>query len=156
MARFFERLWVGMLTRSEVDAGTDHWLSLATRVFSEPGIQGQFFGDTPQEDLETGQANLYQFTILDDDDEEPIDISYDTLLPDSFRLSVGGDDQWTPGSFFLFGIDQLLEDGSNVASVIPLVHPPVWNLGQMSRDPNEGRSSVVLPLAPLAAPAPIP
>jgi hypothetical protein len=44
MARFFERLWVGMLTRSEVDAGTDNRLHLDTTVFSEPGIQGQFFG----------------------------------------------------------------------------------------------------------------
>jgi hypothetical protein len=142
-------------TSTEQDAGTDNGLHLDTTVFSEPGIQGQFFGDTPQEDLVTGQAILYQFTILDDD-EEPIEISFDMLLPDSFRLSIGGDDQWTPGSFFLFGIDQLLEDGSNVTSVIPLVHLPVWNLGQMSRDPNEGRSSVVLPLAPLAAPVPSP
>jgi hypothetical protein len=78
------------------------------------------------------------------------------LVPDSFRLSISGDDQWTPSSFFLFGIDQLLEDGVNVTSVIPLVHLPEWNLGQMSEDPNEGRSIVVLPLAPLATPVPSP
>jgi hypothetical protein len=143
-------------TSTEQDAGTDNKLHLNMRLLPGPELQQQDFGDTPQEDLETGEANLYQFTIVDADDEDPIQISYDMLGPDAFRLSIGGDDQWTPSSFFLFGIDQLLEDGVNVTSVVPLVHLPVWNLGQMSGDPNEGREIVVLPLAPLAAPVPPP
>lgn len=146
-------------TSTEQDAGTDNRLSLETELLPDPhnpDIQTLDFDDTPQEDLQTGQANLYQFTILDADEEDPIEISYNMLRPDSFRLRIGGDDQWTTSSFFLFGIDQFLEDGVNVTSVIPLVYLPVWNLGQMSRDPNEGRERVFLPLAPLAAPVPSP
>jgi hypothetical protein len=71
------------------------------------------------------------------------------LLPNSISLAIDGDDQWVPSSLFMFGLDSHSFANRPVSQVVPLVHLPLWNLGELSTDPNEGRSEVVLPLVPL-------
>ena len=63
---------------------------------------------------------------------------------DEIVLSINGSDAWSPSSFFLFG--------RRGTRILPLVHLPEWNLGPLSADPSEGRTSISLPRAPVFLP----
>jgi hypothetical protein len=78
---------------------------------------------------------------------EVLDRGYADLL----GLGIEEDGARTPKSFFLLGIGPFSED-SSFRHVVPLVYPPVWNLGTLRGDPHEGRQGVVLPVAPPPVP----
>ena len=62
----------------------------------------------------------------------------------SIRLHIGGDDQWTPGSVYVFGIDR---EPDEYEQVVPLVYIQDWaetGLGSLSEDAKEGKDSVTL------------
>jgi hypothetical protein len=121
-------------TSSAEDSGTNDGLELRVQVDQpSPPLKVPFPDDTPQEDLETGLPNLYHTSVADFNRQE---------RSPAISLAIEGDDAWLPSSFFLFGA----EFGGHV---VPLVHLPVWNLGPLSTDLNEGRPEVQLPLVPL-------
>jgi len=137
-------------TSSEEDSGTDDPLELRVRP-TNLGLRTNHVPnpyDTPQEDLETGLPNLYE-AIRRTGIPLPAPFSRAHLLPNSISLVIEGDDAWLPSSLFIFGLDRHSFADRPVSQVVPLVHLPVWNLGPLSTDPNEGRSEVVLPLVPL-------
>jgi hypothetical protein len=94
------------------------------------------FPESPQEDQEPGQANMYfastpaQFTKAD-------------LSDATIALEIKGTDGWLPDSFFLFGLD---DREGRPESLVPLVHLSSWPFGFMSTDSSEGVSIVILPL----------
>jgi hypothetical protein len=73
------------------------------------------------------------------------------LKADSIQLSIEGDDAWVPQSLMLFGLDELTETDESPGLptvLVPLVHLGAWDLGTMSTDSSEGRTTVILPLSP--------
>jgi hypothetical protein len=149
-----ESLLLAINTSSEEDSGTDDRLKLHVLPIAAPQELTDdipFPPDTPQEDLETGLPNLYESRVGIPGIPAPHHLPFTRaqLLPNSIRLAIQGDDAWLPSSFFMFGLDSHSFANRPVREVVPLVHLPVWNLGPLSTDPNEGRSEVVLPLVPL-------
>jgi hypothetical protein len=140
-------------TSSEEDSGTDDLLEFRVSTISlgiyTTRVPYPLY-DSPQEDLETGLPNLYE-VFQQVPSPPPYAFYRAQLLPNSISLAIEGDDQWIPSSLFMFGLDShsLLSRPGPVRQVVPLVHLPLWNLGELSTDPNEGRSEVVLPLVPL-------
>jgi hypothetical protein len=59
MAPYLRRLWVGMLTRNEEDAGTDSQIALTVMEDSADRLY-HLSPDTSQNDQERGQPNLYE------------------------------------------------------------------------------------------------
>jgi hypothetical protein len=158
-----ESLLLAINTSSAEDSGTDDRLELRVLPQGLPLLTDDipFPPDTPQEDLETGLPNLYESRVGYPGPTAPFHIPFTRaqLLPNSITLAIEGDDAWVPSSFFMFGLDSHSFANRPVREVVPLVHLPVWNLGPMSTDPNEGRSEIVLPLVPLVplqAPMPSP
>jgi hypothetical protein len=76
---------------------------------------------------------------------------------ESVDLEIEGDEAWLPGSFSLFGFTGPYGDpdpqgtpkGPRPRSIMPLIHIPKWNLGKLSKDRDEGKPSVSLPLLPI-------
>ena len=95
--------------------------------------------DTPQSDLESGQANLYFLPAL-------APFTRSQLTDSSIELSIKGDDAWRPITVIMFGLDR---PTGNPGRIVPLVHLHPWNLGWLSTDLDEGVPSVPLPLAPI-------
>ena len=128
------RLLMLMTTANVRDAGTNSRVTL--QISSGGGIIVDFdLPDTPQDEQERGQANLYFV---------PVNTPFTKrgLNPSGISLTIGGTDAWMPASFFLFGLD---DAAGRPEALVPLVHIRNWNLGQLSTDSSEGVSSVTLP-----------
>jgi hypothetical protein len=132
------RMLLLVKTSTTSDAGTDDEITLRISTtqsgvdFTSPFPAG---GVTSQDDLETGQANLYHLH----------DASFTKNSITEIRLETQGNDAWLPESFFLSG----QEEGSDRQnSLVPLVHLPSWSFGNLSTDTEEGAPLVRLPLAP--------
>jgi hypothetical protein len=54
-------------------------------------------GDTPQKDLETGEANLYRLNV------QANGIAPEQLSNESVRMIIHGDDEWRPEHVFVWG-----------------------------------------------------
>jgi hypothetical protein len=146
------QLLVVLTTADEADAGTDSEIELELTFGGGRTWLQSVPKDTPQEDLERGQANFYLLSSFGFPGEpQPRRNNLDSVV-----LRIKGDDRWSPSSFFLFAfehaffeIDGEISGGPRPEFVMPLVHVPNWDLGPLSTDRNEGRASVVLPLAPI-------
>jgi hypothetical protein len=68
----------------------------------------------------------------------------DDIEPDGIDLSILGDDAWLPGAVFLFGLDT---ETGRPNEMVTLVAIRSWDLGWLSTDDDEGKSSVPLPLS---------
>jgi hypothetical protein len=66
------------------------------------------------------------------------------IAANGITLSIHGADAWLPGGLFLFGLDT---DASRPSEMVTLVALPVWDLGWLSTDPQEGQPSIPLPLS---------
>ena len=66
------------------------------------------------------------------------------IVADGITLSILGDDAWLPGAVFVFGLDT---EAGRPNEVVTLSSVPAWDLGWLSTDPQEGQSSVPLPLS---------
>jgi hypothetical protein len=95
--------------------------------------------DTPQDDFESGQANLNFLPAL-------TPFTRSQLTDASIELGIKGRDAWRPISVMMFGLS---EPSGPTAAVVPLVHIHPWELGKLSEDATEGAPSLVLPLAPI-------
>ena len=56
-------LWFAMLTRSVENAGTDSAVNLVVTQGGNDRLNHSFSENTPQEDQERGQANLYNLDV---------------------------------------------------------------------------------------------
>jgi len=104
--------------------------------------------DTPQEDLEFGEANFYTMPVI-------VPFTRAQLDADSITLRIMGMDDYEPLSLFIFGADQAT---GRPTSLVPLVSISNWEqagLGVIDYDPTNGTGSVTLPLAPLPSEIPV-
>jgi len=104
--------------------------------------------DTPQEDLEFGEANFYTMPVM-------VPFSRAQLDPESITLRIMGMDDYEPLSLFIFGADQA---AGRPTSLVPLVSIPNWKnagLGVINYDPTNGTGAATLPLAPLPSTVPV-
>jgi hypothetical protein len=104
--------------------------------------------DTPQEDLEFGEANFYTMPVI-------VPFTRAGLDADSITLRIMAMDDYEPLSLFIFGSDQAT---GRPASLVPLVSIANWEqagLGVIDYDPTNGTGSVTLPLAPLPSEIPV-
>jgi len=104
--------------------------------------------DTPQEDLEFGEANFYTMPVI-------VPFTRAQLDADSITLRVLGMDDYEPLSLFIFGSDQAT---GRPTSLVPLVSISNWEqagLAAIDYDPTNGTGSVTLPLAPLPSEIPV-
>jgi len=131
-----DRLLVMMTTANGEDAGTNDTINLSITISGGNRVVDHDIEDTPQDDQETGQANLYFVPV-----DSPFRKS--SLAGNSIRLSTKGEDAWLPASFFLFGLD---DASGRPEALVPLVNLRTWTLGKLSTASNEGRASVTLPL----------
>lgn len=130
------RLLMLMTTSTTRDAGTNSAIEL--EISTAAGLIVDFdVPDTPQDDQETGEANLYFVPVASS-------FTKNSLSGGSIRLRIKGDDAWRPTSFFLFGLD---DAAGRPEFLVPLVHLRTWPFGQLSTDSSEGVASVSLPLA---------
>lgn len=91
-------LFFGMLTRTGPgDEGTDSPIVLTINQGGVDRLNHTFSENTPQEDQEFGQANLYELDVAG----RNIDVSQ--LDDSSIRVGISGDDQWEPELLFLWG-----------------------------------------------------
>lgn len=138
MAPFLRRLWVAMLTRDREDAGTDSRIALTVR---EDGADRLYhlFPDTPQNDQERGQPNLYEVP-------EELVLSA-KISPERFVVAgvdIRGDDAWQPEVFFVWG--ERLGDGAIIPLALNLKpdFSPDNQRVTLSTDPDEGPSGIPL------------
>jgi hypothetical protein len=130
------RLLVIMSTADRPNAGTNSALTLQVAGASQV-IVTYNLPDTPQEDQERGQANWYFVPI-------PVEFKKNSLGPSpKVTLTIAGTDAWLPASIMVFGLDSA---EGHPAYIVPLVHVDPWALGWLSSDPNEGKSTIELPV----------
>ena len=147
MKRLFKRLWVGMLTRNEEDAGTDSPIALAVTQDRADRLY-HLFPDSSQTDQGQGGANLYE---VPDTVVVLAKISAERDL--EFRLHIRGDDAWSPEVVFVWG--ELLGDEAviplalSLKAVLDIAEPNSTPL-VLSTDPAEAESSQSPPLHKVA------
>lgn len=140
------RLLLLMTTADRTDAETDSPIQLQIAAGGSILVTQQI-PDTPQDEQERGQANLYFINA-------PVPFTRDSVASNgSITLSILGDDAWVPASIFLFGLDTAT---GRPAHMVPLVAISNWQLGTLSSDSDEGSQSVQLPLATLPVGVPLP
>src|SRR3990172_352260 len=97
-----------MLTADEDDAGTDDEIQLQITTIDGRLVLDHTITDTPQDDQERAQANMYFVPVRP--------FSRRNLVSNSIRWSINGNDPWLPASFFLYGLAEPLP--SNFAKVV--------------------------------------
>lgn len=98
--------------------------------------------DTPQEDLEWGEANFYTMPVI-------VPFTRAQLESESITMRILAMDDYEPLSLFIFGADRA---SGRPTSLVPLVSIPDWKaagLGVIRPDPTNGTGTITLPLAPL-------
>lgn len=128
------RLLLLVETADRGDAGTDDLVQL--QIKSGPNLLfSQVITDTPQDDMEQGKSNWYEFNV-------PAPFTRADLTGGgSITLEILGDDAWLPASLFLFGLDTA---SGRPAQLVPLASKPVWGLRWLSTKADEGDKVAVL------------
>jgi len=131
-----QRLLVMMKTSDKKHAGTDSKVKL--KIKSPEGYFVNYeFPNTPQYEQERHEANVYfikGFSTFTKND----------LNRDSIILEIKGKDKWLPASFFVFGLES---PSDRPKYMVPLVNIENWNMGGLSTDSSEGKTSVTIPLS---------
>src|SRR5215218_6848720 len=138
MAPFLRRLWVAMLTRDREEAGTDSRIALTVREDGAARLY-HLFPDTPQNDQERGQPNLYEVP-------EELVLSA-KISPERFVVAgvdIRGDDTWQPEVFFVWG--ERLGDGAIIPLALNLKpdFTPENQKVTLSTDPDKGLTGIPL------------
>jgi hypothetical protein len=120
------------------DSGTDDQIALEIVAGGQLVVQS-VIPDTSQDDLESGQANLYTVPVA-------VPFTRASMASDAVRLSIRGTDQWLPSAVYLFGLNNRQ---GRPDSIIPLVRIDNWGIVPLSTDTAEGTPQAVLPLVPL-------
>ncbi len=138
----------GGIFGSAVPHGTVTDAPLEIQIVSQGRLVVLFqIRDTPQEDLEFGEANFYTMPVI-------LPFTRAQLEIDSITLRIMGMDDYEPLSLFIFGADQA---AGRPTSMVPLVSISNWRqagLGVIDYDPTNGTGAVALPLAALPTEVP--
>jgi hypothetical protein len=129
-------LLVDTIWESFTDTETDSPIQLEI-IAGGNLVLKQEIDDTPQPDLEAATTNWYVM-----DAAVPFTRG-DVLTNGGIRLSILGDDAWKPMRLFVFGLDTAT---GRPNEVVNLVSVPLWTQGWLSTDPQEGASSIDLPV----------
>lgn len=125
-------MFVAMLTRNTTDSGTNSRIAFIVKEGSAASDNlHHTFGDTPQDDQERGQANLYDLNV------GASSIEPDNLDNNSIRVGIRGSDMWRPENFFAWG-RRLFDD-----AILPLAIETGLSI-TLSTDAAEGRLSMPL------------
>jgi hypothetical protein len=132
-----------LTTKNEPEwAGSNSQLSL--KIVNEGNFIVDFNTiDTPQSDLEEGQANWYFVPVSSI-------FTKSEFMNGTAYLDILGSDAWKPENFFLFGLN-IVDSSPN--TIVPLVHISSWSsifpfTPCLSTDPSEGDAGVILPKVP--------
>lgn len=130
-----QRLWAGMLTKTQQWSETDDPTVL---IVSEDGHERlhHTFLDTAQDDQERGDANLYSVNV------STKNINRNNLTNSSVRVGIRGEDLWRPLHYFVWAAE-----GSKV---YPIAIETELNTG-LSTDHSEGNISLPLRLVKLGS-----
>lgn len=133
------RLYFIVLTLwSTDDTGTDSPITLQITTADGNTVVNYLFPDTPQKDFDKATFCSYLVPV-----NSPF--SRQDLNESSIRISIGGDDWWSPSAVYIFGMDDAT---GHPEQMVPLVSIHNWKevLDELSSDPSEGSQSVTLPL----------
>jgi len=119
-----------MTTRNAPDSGTDSQIVLTVNQNGSDRLN-HTFPDTPQEDQERGQANLYEVNVAGNN------IIPEDLNNSSIRIGIRGDDLWRPEHLVVWG--ERLSGGA----IIPLVVETDLTV-RLSTDADKGNLSFPL------------
>lgn len=120
----------------ESSDGTNDHIQLQIVANNQLVLQ-QVIWDTPQDDLQPFQANLYLISV-------PVPFTRASMADFGVKLSITGQDSWLPSHVFLFGFD---EPSTRPERIIPLVYADnVWPYGPLSTNSDVGVPEVILPL----------
>jgi len=120
----------------ESSDGTNDHIQLQIVANNQLVIQ-QVIYDTPQDDLQPFQANLYWISV-------PVPFTRASMDNFGVRLSITGQDSWLPSHVFLFGLDM---PSVRPDRMIPLVFVDgTWPYGPLSTNSDVGVPEVILPL----------
>ena len=137
------RLWVAMRTQTKADSGTESSIVL---IINQGGVDKlhHTFPDTPQDDQDTGQSNVYEIDL------KGRDIRTENFTNSSIRMGIRGSDFWLPEHVVVWGQE------ASGGQIVPLAAEFVIEKG-ISTDASEGNLSfpirrIGLPtLSPLVA-----
>jgi len=124
------RIWTAMLTRNVSQSATD---SRPVLIMNEDGFDRlhHTFGETPQDDQEQGEANLYEVSVASQR------ITPENLNNSSIRMGIRGDDAWRPEHILVWG------ERFTGGSIVPIAVETGLTT-TLSTDASEGRLSVPL------------
>lgn len=125
-------------TWSTDDVGTDSPITLQITTADGNTVVNYLFPDTPQDDFDEDTFCSYLVPVNSS-------FSRNELNNSSVRISIGGDDWWSPKAVYIFGLDDAT---GHPEQMVPLVSIHSWNaiLDELSSDPTEGSQYVTLPL----------
>jgi hypothetical protein len=89
-------LYFAMLTKTGSDAGTDSAIELSISSGATDLLYHRF-GDSAQEDLSRGEANLYHVDVRGKNIDSRV------LVDGDIRVGILGDDAWEPATLFVWG-----------------------------------------------------
>lgn len=137
-----KQIMIALTTAKGEETGTDNQVEIELSFAGQPKWVHNF-GDLESKEAGLGFFPEFQF----DGGPEP---TRNTL--ESVSLRITGDDAWSPGSFFVFALEETYFPGAGSrrpAAILPLVQIPRWEVGPLSTDPTEGSETVSLPLVPI-------
>jgi hypothetical protein len=124
------RLLLLVRTADAGDAGTDSLVQLQIKANGNL-LFSEVITDTPQDDMERGKSNWYEFQV-----PSPFARADISGPGGGITLTILGDDAWLPASLFLFGLDTA---SGRPTRLVPLASEPVWGKGWLSTDKDEGQ-----------------
>lgn len=138
-----EKIFAGILTRSNPDAGTSNPVVL---IIKEDGGGSdnlhENFPSTPQDDFATGQCNVYSLNVVSRS------IQTTLLNNNSVRVGIRGTDQWRPEHIFIWG------ERSSDNMILPVATET--SIGtRLSTTTSEGQISLPIRLVNLGSPTTI-
>jgi hypothetical protein len=119
------------------DDGTQDPIELTITAGGNVVVQGPIV-DTTQTDLDKGSHNWYFLDVL-------VPFTKTGVLSNGgIKLRIHGIDAWLPNELYVYGFDTA---EGRPTEIVHLVSIRDWDMGPLSRDPNEGVPSVDLQMS---------
>ena len=146
-------LWLGTITHSDRFSGTDSDIVLIVSGGRDRADRVHFTldEDTPQEDFERNQANLYEVDETQIVDAfRPARLDTDELTTESIRLATRGSDAWKPEAALVWGRETRDEGQIVPLAFVSQLQPFISVNGtlagvELSTDADEGATSFRVP-----------
>jgi hypothetical protein len=149
------RLFVGFRTRTSANTPNAGTHGAPVIIINDNGsdvLHHAILGDTDQEDLEEGQANLYEIPDVVSKDIKP-----QNLNASSIRVGIrdqlngeGGEDGWAPEDAFVFGQDgSAPPEGRVVPLALARSITKVLSTDPVDKSPDGEASRISIPIPPV-------